>query len=67
MQSEEGDDYRILSLEALVQLKLTAFRRKDQVHLLDLLNIGLIDQTWTARYPQTLAERLQTLIDDPDG
>ncbi len=67
MQSEEGDDYRILSLEALVQIKLTAFRRKDQVHLLDLLDVGLIDQTWTARYPPELAERLQSLIDDPDG
>ncbi len=67
MQSEEGDDYRVLSLEALVQIKLTAFRRKDQVHLLDLLDVGLIDQTWTTRYPPELAERLQSLIDDPDG
>jgi hypothetical protein len=67
MQSEEGDDYRVLSLEALVQIKLTAFRRKDQVHLLDLLSVGLIDQSWTARYPVELAERLQLLIDDPDG
>jgi hypothetical protein len=67
MQSEEGDDYRVLSLEALVQIKLTAFRRKDQVHLLDLLSVGLIDQSWTARYPVELGERLQSLIDDPDG
>lgn len=67
MQFEEGDDYRILSLEALVQVKLTAFRRKDQVHLLDLLGVGLIDQTWTTHYPPELADRLQSLIDDPDG
>jgi hypothetical protein len=67
MQSEEGDDYRVLSLEALVQIKLTAFHRKDQVHLLDLLSVGLIDQSWTARYPVELGERLQSLIDDPDG
>lgn len=67
MQSEEGDDYRVLSLEALVQIKLTAFCRKDQVHLLDLLDVGLIDQTWTTRYPPELAERLQTLLDDPNG
>ncbi len=67
MQSEEGDRYRVLSLEALVQIKLTAFRRKDQVHLLDLLDVGLIDQSWTQRYPPELAERLQLLIDDPNG
>jgi hypothetical protein len=61
------NQYRVLSLKALVQIKLTAFRRKDQVHLLDLLSVGLIDQSWTARYPPELAERLQSLIDDPDG
>ncbi len=59
--------YRVLSLEALVQIKLTAFRIKDKMHLIDLLDVGLIDQTWTARYPPELAERLQLLIDDPDG
>ena len=59
--------YRVLSLEALVQIKLTAFRDKDRTHIRDLLGVGLIDQTWTARYPPELAERLQTLIDDPDG
>lgn len=66
-QSEEGDNYRVLSLEALVQIKLTAFRIKDKMHLIDLLDVGLIDQTWTARYPPELAERLQSLIDDPNG
>lgn len=59
--------YRVLSLEALVQIKLTAFRIKDKMHLLDLLDVGLIDQNWTTRYPSELAERLQSLIDDPDG
>ena len=59
--------YRVLTLEALVQIKLTAFRDKDRTHLRDLLGVGLIDQAWTARYPPELAGRLQTLIDDPDG
>lgn len=65
--SEAGDDYRVLSLEALVQIKLTAFRIKDRMHLLDLLDVGLIDASWAQRYPPELAERLQLLIDDPDG
>ena len=59
--------YRVLALEALVRMKLTSFRRKDQVHLLDMLEIGLIDATWPARYPPELAGRLQHLIDTPDG
>ena len=37
----------VLSLEALVRMKLTSFRRKDQVHLQDMLEVGLIDATWT--------------------
>jgi hypothetical protein len=60
-------DYNILTLESLVRMKLTSFRRKDQVHLLDMLEVGLIDETWTSRFPSALAERLQQLLDDPDG
>ena len=59
--------YKVLSLEALVQIKLTAFRIKDRTHLIDLLQIGLIDASWTQRYPPELAERLQSLLDDPDS
>ncbi|MES2461824.1 MAG: hypothetical protein V4671_14665 [Armatimonadota bacterium] len=62
-----ADGYRILTLEALVQIKLTAFRDKDRVHLRDLLEVGLLDETWVARFPAALAERLQTLIDTPEG
>src|SRR5438128_5763899 len=42
-QSEQTATHRVVALEALVRMKLTAFRRKDQVHLLDLLEVGLID------------------------
>ena len=59
--------YRVLALEAVVRMKLTSYRRKDQVHLLDMLDVGLIDATWPARYPAELAARLQLLIDTPDG
>lgn len=60
-------DTRTLSLAALVRMKLTSFRRKDQVHLLDMLEVGLIDDTWLTRFPETLRVRLQELIDSPDG
>jgi hypothetical protein len=59
--------YRVLALEALVRMKLTSFRDKDKTHLRDMLDIGLIDATWPARYPPELAGRLQHLIDTPDG
>jgi hypothetical protein len=57
---------QVLTLEALVRMKLTSFRRKDQVHLLDMLEIGLIDAAWTARFTPELAARLQQLIDTPE-
>ena len=62
-----AEDFRILSLEALVKMKLNSFRRKDQVHLLDLLEVGLIDQSWLPRLQPEQATRLQQLIDDPNG
>jgi hypothetical protein len=66
-ESEPGDSFRVLSLEALVRMKLIANRRKDQVHLQDLLDVGLIDATWPARFPNELAARLQHILDTPDG
>jgi hypothetical protein len=65
--SEQADNFRVLSLEALVRIKLTAFRDKDRTHLRDMLDVGLIDQSWTEKVPPELAERLQSLIDDPNG
>lgn len=66
-ERETAEDYEILKLESLVRMKLTSFRRKDQVHLLDMISVELIDKTWPARLPQELGERLQQLLDDPDG
>lgn len=65
--SETAGAYRVLALEALVQIKLTAFRRKDQVHLLDMIGVGIIDASWVAKYPPELGARLQSLLDDPNG
>ena len=62
-----AEDYRVLSLEALVRMKLNSFRRKDQVHLSDLLEMGLIDGTWLPRLLPEHAARLQQLIDTPEG
>ena len=66
-ESESTDKFRVVTLDALVRMKLTSFRRKDQVHLLDMIAVGLIDATWTSRLIPDLAARLQQLLDDPDG
>lgn len=59
--------FRVINLDALVRIKLTAFRDKDRTHLRDLIEVGLIDQSWTATLPPELAARLQSLLDTPDG
>jgi len=66
-ESEPAEAYQILTLEALVRIKLTAFRDKDRVHLRDLIDVGLIDAGWRQRLPPQLAERLQQLLDTPNG
>jgi hypothetical protein len=66
-ESVHLDDFVVLNLEALVRMKLTSFRRKDQVHLQDMLEVGLIDAGWKSRFPTPLAERLQEILDDPHG
>ena len=48
-------------------MKLNLWRRKDQVYLLDMIDIGLIDLAWPGRFPGELAERLQELLDNPEG
>lgn len=63
----EAEDYEIVDLEPLVRMKLTSFRTKDRMHLLDMISIGLIDAEWTAKFPATLADRLQQLVDNPEG
>jgi hypothetical protein len=65
--SESAQQYQILTLEALVRIKLTAFRDKDRVHLRDLIDVGLIDVAWLTRFLPPLAERLQQLLDTPNG
>ena len=66
-ESRNTGQFTILDLQALVQVKLTAFRDKDRTHLRDLIEVGLVDATWPARFPPALGERLQTLLDTPEG
>ena len=64
--AEQTAEFRLLNLEPLVRMKLTSFRRKDQVHVLDLAEVGLVDESWVLRVPPELKERLQELLNSPD-
>jgi hypothetical protein len=66
-QAQLIEGKRVVELRALVGMKLNSFRRKDQTHLIDMIQIGLIDSTWPASLEPELASRLQTLLDDPEG
>jgi hypothetical protein len=66
-ESERAAEFQVITLPALVRMKLLSWRLKDRVHLLDLIQVGQIDATWPARFPPPLAERLQSLLDNPNG
>ncbi len=66
-QSEDTGEFRLIDLEPLVRMKLTSFRDKDRMHLRDLVDVGLVDANWCTRLPAPLAERLQIILDTPEG
>ena len=66
-QAERMAEFATLGLEALVCMKLTSNRRKDQVHVLDLIGVGLVDEGWLNKLPDPLRPRLQELLDNPEG
>ena len=66
-ESEETETFRLVTLEALVKMKLTSFRDKDRVHVRDLMGVGLVDASWPTRLPSPLQVRLQELLDNPEG
>ena len=61
LESEETPQFNVVSLEALVLMKLNSNRLKDRVHLLDLIGVGLVDSSWLAPLPPELAEFLHGL------
>ena len=66
-ESEATEAFRLVTLDALVLMKLTAFQDKDRTHLRDLIEVGLVDASWLNRLAPPLAGRLQELLDNPEG
>jgi hypothetical protein len=57
----------VIALETLVVMKLMSNRRKDQVHVLDMIAVGLIDASLLTKLPPELSVRLKQLLDTPDA
>ena len=53
--------FYVIDLPALVRMKLTSFRRIDQVHIEDMLSVGLIDETIKSGLPDELRQRLNDI------
>lgn len=64
--AEDAGDFKLISLPALVRMKLTSFRDKDRMHLRDLIDAGLVDDTWCAALPEVLSEKLRELLTNPE-
>src|SRR5262245_54629521 len=65
-EAEPSAAFRLISLEALVRMKLTSFRDKDRVHLRDLAGVGLVDDTWPVRFQEPLSGRLRQILANPE-
>jgi len=66
-ETERGAEFQVVSLEALVRMKLVANRDKDRTHVRDMIGIGLIDESWPEKFPEVLAERLRGMLATPGG
>jgi hypothetical protein len=66
-ESEAADQFRLVTLDALVRMKLAAFRDKDRTHLRDLIEVGLVDSSMLDRLPAELRQRLEIILQTPNG
>src|SRR5438128_1033741 len=60
-------NFRVITLESLVTMKLMSNRDKDRTHLRDMIGVRLIDPLWLAKLPPELASRLKQILDTPDA
>jgi hypothetical protein len=65
-ESEDVGEFTLISLDALVRMKLAAWRDKDRVHLRDLADVGLLDRTMVANLDATLGSRLLHILEQPE-
>lgn len=66
-ESEATGRYRVLSLLALLKMKLDSNRDKDRTHIRDLIATGLINASYLECLPDVLQERLRHILETPEG
>jgi hypothetical protein len=66
-ESEPAAQFQVVALDGLVRMKLDSYRDKDRTHLRDMIEVGLVNDSWPSRFPPQLAARLQHLLDTPGG
>jgi len=64
---EPADHFRLVTLNGLLRMKLTAFRDKDRTHIRDLIDVGLVDASALTGLEPELSRRLQQILDTPEG
>jgi len=64
---KDAANFNVITLESLTLMKLMSNRRKDQVHIEDLIGVGLIDSSWLPKLPPDLAARLKHILETPEG
>jgi len=62
-----ANNFNTVRLETLVRMKLNSFRDKDRVHVRDMIEVGLINESWLAKFPSHFQSRLKMILDDPMG
>lgn len=65
-RAEDAGEFHLISLPALVTMKLTSFRDKDRMHLRDLIDVGLVNETWLPKFSPGLMARLKQILDNPE-
>jgi hypothetical protein len=66
-ESEPAAQVQVVALEALVRMKLNSYCDQDRTHLGEMIEVGLVNDSWPSRFPRQLATRLQQLLDTPGG
>lgn len=61
-ESVRQHDLRVITLDALVRMKLTAYRSSDRMHLIDLYGVGLLSEKTFPTMPTELHERLRAVL-----
>ena len=64
---DDPANFRVITFDSLITMKLMSNRDKDRTHLRDLIGVGLIDESWLAKLPPELAARLKQILDTPDS